>query len=76
MLIKYCEELLRCLKDSRVSYEETLVRGSIQTMEDVRNIRGIVRGIELCEAVIKDRYRQMFEPEANMELEGNEYHEQ
>lgn len=61
MIVKYIEGLLHRIRTRKIPYIERLSSGSMQTIEDYRNICGKIHGLDEAEGIVKDLYKELFE---------------
>ena len=70
MVISFCEELLKRVRERRAVYVDRLSSGTFQTLEDYKFIVGKLKGVEEMESEVKKLYSDMFEPRNGRTEEG------
>lgn len=68
MIDRFCENLLQKVRDRKAVYVNTVASGFPKTIEEYRLLCGKIHGIEECESLIKDLFRQVFEEKPVNEL--------
>lgn len=67
MVITFCENLLVKLRERRVVYEDRLLSGSLNTMEEYSRVIGKLEGLKESESELSKLYSDMYEPKRKKE---------
>lgn len=68
MIDRFCEQALKKIRERRYIYANLVSSGTSKTIEDYRLICGKISGIDECDSLIKDLFRQVFEEKPANEL--------
>lgn len=68
MIDRFCEQTLKKIRERRNIYANLVASGASKTIEDYRLICGKILGIDECDSLIKDLFRQVFEEKPIDEL--------
>jgi len=60
MIIKFCETFLLEIRQEKNALENRLCKGPISGWDDVKDLRGEIRGLEKCEQKAIELYKRMF----------------
>lgn len=70
MIIKFCENAFLRIRDKKAVYEQRLLSGCFESLEEYKGVAGKLQGLSEAEDIVKKLYKDMFDYKPEKKGEG------